>query len=304
MKSILTTSLLAITVGLCLTGTRASATPEATPAIMQTTGNSSSARLIVMAGVTGAQGGFTVDWVEKSVYDALGDFPAATDPAYHTGNFVGVPVWIVQGTSGDFTLPPTQWQLIALGELFDESGVKTSATDELAPATDYVVRVTANANSSFTASAPTAPVVISTTSQVQNCTYTQGYWKNHTSAWPSGSIKLGTVTYTPAQLLSILNKSAGGNGLIILAHQLIAAKLNIMNGANSSAVASTITAADALIGGLICPPVGSGSLSPSSTNSLATTLDNYNNGLVGPGHCGDTPAGASSWGSIKSMYRK
>jgi hypothetical protein len=304
MKSLLTTILLATTVGLGLTATRASATPESTPAVMQTTAKASSARLIVMAGVTGAQSGFTVDWVAKSVYDALGDFPPATDANFHTGNFVGVPVWVVQGTSGDFTLPPTAWQAVELGELFDESGVKTTATDELSASTDYVIRIKANGGVTYSESAPSAPLVVSTSAQQQNCTFTQGYWKNHTSVWPSGPITLGTVSYTPAQLLSIFNKPAGGNGLIILAHQLIAAKLNIMNGADASSIASTIASADALIGGLICPPVGSGFLTPASVNSLATNLDNYNNGLVGPGHCGTTAAAASTWGSIKSLYRK
>jgi hypothetical protein len=37
---------------------------------------------------------------------------------------------------------------------------------------------------------------------------------------------------------------------------LIAAKLNITSGADGSAVAATISAADALIGGLIVPSVG------------------------------------------------
>jgi hypothetical protein len=94
------------------------------------------------------------------------------------------------------------------------------------------------------------------------------------------------VSYTAAELESIFNTPpAGGEGLLILAHQLIAAKLNIANGANPSAVASTIAAADALIGGLVAPPVGSGSLAPSAVSALSSTLDQYNSGLIGPGSC-------------------
>jgi hypothetical protein len=99
------------------------------------------------------------------------------------------------------------------------------------------------------------------------------------------SLTLGTVTYDQAQLLSIFNTPAAGNGLIALAHQLIAAKLNVANGADDSAVAGAIVSADALIGGLVVPPVGSGSLPNSATGALITTLANYNEGAVGPGHC-------------------
>ena len=120
------------------------------------------------------------------------------------------------------------------------------------------------------------------------CTFTQGYWKNHANAWPVQSLTLGTVTYTKTQLISILQTPVKGNGLISLSYQLIAAKLNQASGASVPPdVASAIAAADALIGGLVVPPVGSGSLSPASTSSLTTTLDNYNNGLAagGPSHC-------------------
>lgn len=126
-----------------------------------------------------------------------------------------------------------------------------------------------------------------------NCTYTQGYWKTHgpiptgnnTNVWPVTSLTIGTVAYTDLQLQAIFDAPAQGNGLIALAHQLIAAKLNMANGADGSAVAATIAAADALIGALIVPPVGAGSLPASTTSSLTGTLDNYNNGLIGPGHC-------------------
>jgi hypothetical protein len=126
------------------------------------------------------------------------------------------------------------------------------------------------------------------------CTLTQGYWKTHgpiplgnnTNTWPVTSLMLGTVSYTDLQLLSIFNTPPAGNGLLSLAHQLIAAKLNIIRGADDSAIAATIIAADTLIDGLVVPPVGSGSLNPSATSALTDALDDYNSGLTGPGHCG------------------
>jgi len=122
------------------------------------------------------------------------------------------------------------------------------------------------------------------------CTLTQGFWKTHyPEDWPasvvSGGMTLGTVSYTAAQLESIFNTPVAGNGLISLAHQLIAAKLNIANGVSPSTIASAIASANSMIGGLVAPPVGSGSLAPGATGGLTTTLDNFNSGVTGPGHC-------------------
>lgn len=129
---------------------------------------------------------------------------------------------------------------------------------------------------------------------VSGCTLTQGFWKNHggrgpqPNAWPVSSLTLGTHSYTQSELLDILEQSVNGNGLVSLAHQLIAAKLNIANGASApSGVLAAIASADAMIGSLIVPPVGSGFLDPSVTSALTTTLDMYNNGVFagGPPHC-------------------
>ena len=46
--------------------------------------------------------------------------------------------------------------------------------------------------------------------------------------------------------------------------------------------------ADALIGGLVVPPVGSGSLRTQQTSGLVDTLTAYNEGDIGPGHCDDS----------------
>jgi hypothetical protein len=130
----------------------------------------------------------------------------------------------------------------------------------------------------------------------EGCTLTQGYWKNHggtgpqADAWPVNNLTLGSVNYTQAQLLAILGTPVKGNGLISLAHQLIAAKLNVAAGADDTDIATAIGNADALIGALVIPPVGSGSLSTSATSSLTGALGAFNEGTTGPGHCdSDTP---------------
>ena len=58
----------------------------------------------------------------------------------------------------------------------------------------------------------------------------QGYWKNHSSLWPVSSLILGGFSYTQDELLGIFNSSPKGDATLILAHQLIAAKLNVANG--------------------------------------------------------------------------
>jgi len=99
------------------------------------------------------------------------------------------------------------------------------------------------------------------------------------------SLTLGAVTYQAAQLMAILDNPAQGNGLVILAHQLIAEKLNIANGADPTDVAQAAADADAMIAGLMMPPIGNGYLPSEQTSSLTETLMEYNEGTTGPGHC-------------------
>jgi hypothetical protein len=122
----------------------------------------------------------------------------------------------------------------------------------------------------------------------ENCTRSQGYFKNHSSALHD--LVLGETNYSASQLLEILRTPPKGNGLISLAHQLIAAKLNILGGANSSAVATAIASADDLIGNLVIPPIGTGYLHSNATGELTSVLASFNEGKIGPGHC-KSPSG-------------
>jgi hypothetical protein len=111
------------------------------------------------------------------------------------------------------------------------------------------------------------------------CVRGQGYWKNHPSAWPVTELQLGNVTYTQQQLLDILHQPVRGNGLLILAHQLIAALLNIAN-ADPSCIQTTIDEANALIGDLVVPPIGNGYLAPRDAAPLAGILGQFNEGFM------------------------
>ena len=118
------------------------------------------------------------------------------------------------------------------------------------------------------------------------CTYTQGYWKNHPDAWPVEEITIGGVIYTKEEAIGILQTAVGGDATFILAHQLIPAKLNVLDGADPSAVETTIADADDW---LTEHPLGSDPPEPERQRGvdLAETLDAYNNGVIGPGHCKD-----------------
>lgn len=260
--------------------------------------------LRVTAGPSGTPGGFHVEWTYESMFDALGGWRGvASDPWHHFCDFRDVSTRHAGGSAG-YQLGPCESVDIVLGELFDETGVTTDDAGELSESRGVVVRGYAIGDA-VRPDSPFTPDVVTATTAGNNCTFTLGYWKTHLSAWPSFStLVLGTVPYTRPQLVSVLDEPSGGNGLITLAHQLIAAKLNILHGADGSTVSARIADADNLVGGLIVPPVGSGYLSPSATMIDVNMLDAFSNGLAGVGHCGSTPTHHTTWGSVKTLYHR
>ncbi len=127
---------------------------------------------------------------------------------------------------------------------------------------------------------------VSVTASAIVCPLGQGYWKNHPDAWSVNSLMLGSQTYNMTELLAILNSPAGGDASLILAVQLIAAKLNIANGSDPAPVSSTITHADSLLSGFsgkLPYNVKPGSATGHMMASDANTLKNYNTGLLTPG---------------------
>lgn len=258
-------------------------------------------RLSVTAGASGMPSGFSVYWMTQADYDDYGDvWPSSLAyPTLHWAQFTGTPTLNTFGGSS-FILGPNQSIVVEIGDLFDETGVSTNSADELDPTQAYVGCAYANAGPAGTRSDYSLNVT-GTTSGESDCQKTQGFWKNHPSAWATGNVTLGTVNYNQGQLLAIFGQPAAGNGLLILAHQLIAAKLNIAAGANPAPIAATISAADALIGGLVVPPVGGGFLAPASTSALTQTLDDFNNGII-HSDCGSTSTTQSTWGRLKSLY--
>ena len=273
-----------------------------TPIIREVDSSRSSLTVEVEAGATGAPSGFRVEWMKLSDYNANGGWPdSPSSPIVGRAVFYGFPTWNM--STGSYQLASGAKVTIELGDLFDETGFAANNVRELGDQQQYVIHVQAIGTATDQASDQSTDLQATTRPASQNCTFTQGYWKNHADAWPVDNLTLGTVNYTKAQLLQIFNQPAKGNGLVSLAHQLIAAKLNIANGADPTPVLATIAAADAQIGGLVVPPIGSGFLNPDDTDGNAKILDDYNNGDLGVNHCAIVRAQPSTWGNVKGMYR-
>jgi len=260
--------------------------------------------LNIVAGPSGAPGGFTIWWMKLSDFMANGGvwWPSGS-PFQLECTFTGTPtLHTAGGTLTSFVLGPNEVTTIEVGDLFDETGITTNSSVELEPAETYVFCGFANAGGGLEQSYYSFNLV-ATTKGPEGCIFTQGYWKNHPSAWPVLTLTLGTaVSYTQAQLLAILTTPAAGNGLIFMAHQLIATKLNIANGGDPGSVLAAVAAADALIGSLVIPPIGAGYIDPSIASPYTQIFDDYNNGLIGSGDC-STPTRTSTWGELKSLYR-
>jgi len=267
-------------------------TPAANPiAISYETSAASNIAINVTAGQTGAPAGFSIQWMTLADYVALGNrWPGTSEVpnqqalSFCKATFSGI---VPSSSHSPYHLHPGQSVSVTIGDdsLYDNYAVSSPCSGApLLCNTAYVIRAFAADATGYRASetimCATLPGVVG-----NSCTYTQGYWRNHPDAWPVTSLTLGTATYQAAELMAILDNPARGNGLVILAHQLIAAKLNIVNGADPSAVQQTVTDADNMIGALVIPPLGNGYLPPGQTGDLNETLTEYNEGIIGPGHC-------------------
>jgi hypothetical protein len=125
------------------------------------------------------------------------------------------------------------------------------------------------------------------------CTYTVGYWKTHIDDWPVEEITLGAITYPKIDALNILNLPPSGDATLILGWQLISAKLNYFNGADTSEIQSALEMSDAW---LVEHPLGSNPPNPEREVGIAfaVILEEYNSGQSGPGLCSDDPSADSS----------
>ncbi len=141
------------------------------------------------------------------------------------------------------------------------------------------------------------------------CTHSNGYWKTHSSYGPApyddnwenlGDVDGdGTPEYQDETFFLsgqsyyqvLWTTPAGGNPYYILAKQYIAAVLNILDGASSTPEVDAAIA-DAEGKFAVTTPQQAAALKGNAKKAwtnLATLLDSYNMGLIGPGHCSEEP---------------
>jgi uncharacterized delta-60 repeat protein len=79
------------------------------------------------------------------------------------------------------------------------------------------------------------------------CGHTAGYWRKHSELWPVSSLLLGAQTYSRPDLLGLLTSPIKADASLLLARELIAAKLNIASGAGSAEMMADSASADGLL---------------------------------------------------------
>ena len=127
---------------------------------------------------------------------------------------------------------------------------------------------------------------------VENCTLSQGYWKTHSIYGPAPYddtwAKIGEDTpffiSGKTWFEVLITPPAGGNAYYILAPQYIAARLNIENGADASAIGVALDWAYDFFSNYM-PDDELDKDVRDEAIYYASILDQYNNGVIGPGKC-------------------
>jgi hypothetical protein len=128
------------------------------------------------------------------------------------------------------------------------------------------------------------------------CTFTIGYYKNHPDAIYPLPIDLGSPGAAKSLTVDSLETAqdvlrqkvfgSPSNGITKLYAQLLAARLSILHGADESDVASIILLANDFLAEHDYQDWKKLSNSDKQTALvLHEILDNFNNGIIGPGHC-------------------
>jgi hypothetical protein len=137
------------------------------------------------------------------------------------------------------------------------------------------------------------------------CTLTQGYWKTHSREGPApydrrwgniGPEEEDTAFFLSDQTwLEVFRTPVRGNPYYSLAHQYMAAKLNVLAGADASAIGSALSMAEAFFSAKT-PSSSLSAKARAELLALAALLDDFNSGRIGPGHCDDSGDGSGGDG--------
>jgi hypothetical protein len=169
--------------------------------------------------------------------------------------------------------------------------------------TSYINRVSFETADLELTGSDSCVVLVTVTGCDDACTLTPGYWKTHSQLGPApyddtwkelGPLEEQTPFFLSGQTYyQVLWTAPAGNAYYILAHAYIAAELNKLNNASMPQdVQDAFDYATNLFSNYT--PAQIGALKGAAKNvvtSNAKILDDYNNGLTGPGHCSDDSNG-------------
>ena len=114
---------------------------------------------------------------------------------------------------------------------------------------------------------------------VGGCTFTQGWYKNHTTQWPTGYSPNDLFDGVPSWIILYNTPPKKGNAYIQLAHQYMTALMNVANGAAvPPAVRTALSAAAAYFAG-----GGNGAGGNTNIDGDAGILTTTTMALTGPG---------------------
>jgi hypothetical protein len=235
----------------------------------------------VTSGTFIANGGVVGTFIGGSPFLYFNIIADNTSITFDYSTYKGATVW----SPSPLSLPPTIYNGIAINVL---SGPPIQSVN-INPATNMIGFNTSRI--SFTSSQiqvdwqnlpfNTSTIVKLDINTNNFCPQGQGFWKNHPGLWPVTSLTLGSQTYTQDELLALFDTPPRGDASVILAHQLIAAKLNIANGSTPAPISTTITDADNLLsqfGGKLPYNVRTSAAIGQQMVNDANVLDRYNNG--------------------------
>jgi hypothetical protein len=231
----------------------ASAVTLDTPTIAWASATTDFVDLTVTAGPSGATGGFSIHWITAAELAANGGvWPESCRSASFSGRAFG----------SRYNLEANESVTVRIGELLLDRGASTNFADPLECGTEYAFRVFAHAAGGGVQRSAFSEPVFGATEDCSGCdaaVHSQAYWVDSFGTWPTDSLSLGSVFYWDFEIQAILSTPANGNGYLILAHQLITAELNLLNGAGMDyfdAISADLAAGHILMGGAIPPPVG------------------------------------------------
>jgi hypothetical protein len=148
-----------------------------------------------------------------------------------------------------------------------------------------------------TGQSASASVTVTCTPPPSGCTYTLGYWKTHSTYGPAskpdstwnlvGGPDAAFFTSGKSWYQLFWTAPKGGNAYVILAHQYMAARLNILAGAATTSQVDTALAWATTFFSTYTPSSSLSTVVREQAIVYAGVLDDYNNGEIGPGHCDD-----------------